>query len=71
MKRSEWISVNEKLPKIGVPVLVTDKQGNVCIRAITCKINGKKRWSQGKSDITHWMPLPNPPEQLKEETDDE
>lgn len=55
-----WIPVGEKLPKRGIPVLVSDKQGNVCVRAITCEIKGKKYWSQDKYDVLAWQPLPEP-----------
>ena len=53
-----WIPANEKLPKRSIPVLVSDKQGNVCVRAITCEIKGRKYWSQNKYDVLAWMPKP-------------
>ena len=53
-----WIPANEKLPKRSIPVLVSDKQENVCIRAITSEIKGKKYWSQDKYDVIAWQPLP-------------
>ncbi len=56
----KWILVNEKLPERSIPVLVSDKQENVCIRAITCEIKGKKYWSQDKYDVLAWQPLPEP-----------
>ena len=55
-----WIPVSERLPKQGIPVLVSDKQGNVCVRAITCEIKGRKYWSQNKYDVLAWMPKPEP-----------
>lgn len=55
-----WILCENKMPEIGKPVLVCDKKGNVCVRAITCKINGKKYWSQDKYDVVAWRPLPEP-----------
>lgn len=55
-----WIPVGEKLPQRSIPVLVSDKQENVCVRAITCEIKGKKYWSQDKYDVLAWMPLPEP-----------
>lgn len=55
-----WIPCKNKMPEIGKPVLVCDKQGNVCVRAITCKIKGKKYWSQDKYDVVAWQPLPKP-----------
>ncbi len=55
-----WIECENKMPEIGKPVLVCDKQGNVCVRAITCEIKGKKYWSQDKYDVVAWQPLPGP-----------
>lgn len=55
-----WIECENKMPEIGKPVLVCDKQGNVCVRAITCEIKGKKYWSQDKYDVVAWQPLPEP-----------
>jgi hypothetical protein len=61
-----WIPVTEKLPERGIPVLVSDKQGNVCVRAITCEIKGRKYWSQDKYDILAWQPLPKPYKEVEE-----
>lgn len=55
-----WILCKKKMPEIGKPVLVCDKQGNVCVRAVTCKIKGKKYWSQCKNDVVAWCELPAP-----------
>ena len=55
-----WIECENKMPEMGKPVLVCDKQGNVCVRAITCEIKGKKYWSQDKYDVVAWQPLPEP-----------
>lgn len=55
-----WIVCEDRLPEIMKPVLVCDRQGNVCVRAITCEIKGKKYWSQDKCDIVAWQPLPEP-----------
>lgn len=55
-----WIPCKRKMPEVGKPVLVCDKQGNVCIRAVTCKIRGKKHWSQCKNDVIAWRELPEP-----------
>lgn len=58
--QDNWIPCSEKMPKIGEPVLVSDKQGNVCIRAVTSEIKGIKHWSQNKYDIIAWQPKPEP-----------
>ena len=59
-----WISVNERLPKIGEQVLVCDKFKQ--IDKMTYKGNGL--W--GRNDFTYkvteklfWQPLPKPPNQ--------
>ena len=58
-----------------IAVLVCTKSGNVsqCVRCADCALiaderfsrvewikNGKFYWSKGKN-VTHWMPLPEPP----------
>lgn len=50
---NEWISVKERLPKYGT-VLATD--GSVVITAPSSSVT-----ADGPA-ITHWMPLPEPPE---------
>lgn len=57
-KVGEWVPCSDRLPDIMRPVLVCDEQGNVCVRAITCEIKGKKYWSQDKYDVIAWRPLP-------------
>lgn len=66
MERSEryysggWILCEDRLPEIGKPVLICDKNGNVCIRQIM-RINeyGMAWWSQYSTAIA-WQPLPEP-----------
>lgn len=53
----KWISVKERLPKYGT-VLATD--GSVVITAPSSSVT-----ADGPA-ITHWMPLPEPPEALHE-----
>lgn len=62
----EWISVEERLPEIGVPVLTLDKYGHMRDRKLYRFINGFVSFTPdglvpGKH-ITHWMPMPEPPE---------
>ena len=64
---SEWISVEDRLPRIYQPVLVA-----VCTPLQTNEVHlayqSKDQWhvttaSGNHSDfIGHWMPLPKPPE---------
>ena len=60
---SEWISVNDKLPPIYVNVLIYDTIDNYISNSL---LNKNKQWIGYESnidDITHWMPLPNPPKE--------
>lgn len=72
---SEWISVNDRLPITpvdgqsfeSVEVLITDGK---YVHVSEFKAGGiTKVWSEfsiygpiARSQITHWMPLPSPPE---------
>lgn len=67
----EWISVKDRLPPHqGEKVLVSNGHGYVTILALWKKEDGNK-WTwldeQGHfkhtNDITHWMPLPEPPKE--------
>ena len=61
---SEWISIKDGLPIPFVKVLVT----NGYYREISYFSNISKKWYQSASvepisNLTHWMPLPNPPKE--------
>lgn len=67
-KQSEWISVEERLPSEDeirdeygelVPFLVVEKDTTQPFRAFYDGVV----WGDGlvKLDVTHWMPLPEPP----------
>lgn len=61
----QWISVEERLPEIGVRVLLLDKHGHILERELYRFIDGFLCFRPdglvpGKH-ITHWMPLPEPP----------
>lgn len=66
---SEWVSVGDRLPPSSAIVLVTDKRG-----IFTAYRNGNSWFcfcecSEGSLlfNITHWMPLPEPPPSNDEE----
>jgi hypothetical protein len=59
--QQRWIPVSERLPE-GRTVLVFKKDGSISID--TTYIDGGNYfwWESGQSKVTHWMPLPEPPE---------
>jgi|TARA_R110000824_G_scaffold28439_1_gene95570 hypothetical protein len=67
---SDWISVKDRLPNMHQKVLAltTDYDLDPCHALVT--FNGVKEGFLGiggrkDKDITHWMPLPPTPEQVK------
>ena len=70
-KRGEWISVKERLPKLHTEVLVYRGNlggmgGYVSIDHMDVRwVDDEPMWSSDvlawKSKVTHWMPLPEPP----------
>lgn len=64
---NEWISVKDRLPRCGDRVIMTD---GVFVCEAFLSISGK--WKRNgidwiESEITHWMPMPEPPEMEKTE----
>ena len=58
---SEWISVDDRLPEYGDKILVHLDYGD--IKGILLEeYSGTKFWSRAFNNVTHWMPLPEPPE---------
>ena len=58
-----WISVKDRLPEEGVRVLVWEKHGSAYVAYVNKQVSGV--WQIGDTNgaiITHWMPLPEPPE---------
>jgi hypothetical protein len=60
---SEWISIDDWLPKIAEDVIVfSDDKFQI---DIGFRMNGK--WFSDRGElptVTHWMPLPNPPTEI-------
>ena len=53
-----WIPVTAKMPDKWQKVLVCRKDGEIIIDWITPKLE----WNSSQmGDVTHWMPLPEPP----------
>lgn len=68
LERSKWIPCSERLPKSYDEVLIWDSLDNVHYLGFYANANGwvvdgyeDDRYS---FDITHWMPLPEPPEDI-------
>jgi len=69
---SEWISVKKQLPREGECVLTWEKDGYSGCAYINfipfrgavgvAGTNKIGRFNSGHDYITHWMPLPDPPE---------
>lgn len=66
-RQSPWISVEDRLPDVGVKVFTKTKNGNYILTSMyipaDCKGNvlGPKEWRGSgafKGSITHWMPIP-------------
>ena len=58
----EWISVKDRLPEIHEDVLIWFR-GTVCFGDRTSDGHWRPEGGNGNfdDDITHWMPLPDPP----------
>ena len=61
-EQPRWISVEERLPKYGERVLITEGHAvfeaslSISHKWVRCGIG----WAEG---VTHWMPLPEPPKE--------
>lgn len=58
-----WIPVSERLPEEGVEVLVFDEKGDYLTDCLRRWQNGSLNWENDDDGVTHWMPLPEPPEE--------
>ena len=74
-KRKMWIPCSEKLPDGGKDVIVYTKAWEEHIQIAHIQYDGI-RWelADGEfyfsmSDVTHWMPLPEPPESEEKSND--
>ena len=59
----KWISVKDRLPENDDTVLTYTSLGYSFNHFLNITDNGKKKniWN-GCAKVTHWMPLPEPPE---------
>lgn len=62
----DWISVKDKLPEKDISVLTFDGT-YINVMEYWYDEDGKQVWfnppSPPSDNITHWMPLPNPPKE--------
>ena len=61
-RKQEWISVEDRLPKKHETVLVCSRGENYSVISIDCLCSSGK-WYDQDTDVTHWMPLPQPPQE--------
>ena len=66
----KWIPVTERLPEEDVRVLVWLGTGDITYTQIDTDRLHKKKWRRWTKNVTHWMPLPEPPNGERR-TDDE
>jgi hypothetical protein len=63
--RTEWISVKDQLPEIGRWNLVFSWMGPIIASyfkdGFYCMQLNQPGLKMAVSDVTHWMPLPEPP----------
>jgi len=70
LERTRWISVSERLPDGDVAsVMIYTESGGVAEGQYYPTIKAWKqfRWSVENANVTHWMPLPEPPEMTERE----
>lgn len=53
-----WVACSERLPEAGVPVLVFSTHDGI---EVDCLFKEGRGWD-ACIDVTHWQPLPKPPE---------
>ena len=65
----KWISVKEQLPEVEADILAYIGEGSF----VVCWMTHDGYWQcpaylMDKDDVTHWMPLPEPPKEEGENT---
>lgn len=62
-----WIPVSERLPEVGQRILVYCESKTIKMHVTTCTYMagrfGSKQFSRHVRNVTHWMPLPEPPKE--------
>lgn len=60
LERQRWLPCSERLPEAGEEVLVFSRSRGIAV-------DYYDRCLFGYADVTHWMPLPEPPEEGENE----
>ena len=73
-KVPKWISVKYELPPRELNILAVNGHGRIKIMALLRKVDKRWTWIEDsrlthRNDITHWMPLPERPEEYKHEAE--
>lgn len=63
---NEWVSVEEKLPPPKQNVLAYSTRSGIAEADYADGVWMQYRWSAVMESVTHWMPLPEPPEKESE-----
>lgn len=65
----KWIPVTERLPEMHTKVLCCGIRGGRFIAELSTWGNGNRYWDKrngkGCPEVTHWMPLPEPPKEVE------
>jgi len=55
----KWISIKDKLPEL--PCIAFWDDNRYTLLNIDCNIEYAVKWHPLDANVTHWMPLPEPP----------
>lgn len=61
VSESDWVKCSERMPELNVPVLVHTGSGMRIDKAYDFG-DGVSFYEDLYGDVTHWMPLPTPPQ---------
>ena len=65
---NEWVSVEEKLPPPKQNVLAYSTRSGIAEADYADGVWMQYRWSAVMESVTHWMPLPEPPTKVENNT---
>ena len=69
MADMKWIPVTERLPAEDERVLVWLDSSGISYTQIDTDRLHKKKWRRWDKYVTHWMPLPDPPKEVANESE--